>query len=162
MLDRYKSESGFTLVELLIVTGTIWVLISISMANYGVYKERVYLNHTDDVLRQLRMAVESAKIELGVATDMNDWNSWPWVSITKTNAPQGFNWAPLLSGYSHDDHMQIYVDHNGICDAGFWGDMCQVTTIQVRHCNTETTKAWWVFKDGSEGFWEWDNGVACF
>jgi len=161
MSSRYTEESGFTLVELLVVIGTIWVLVAISMANYGVYKERLYLSHADDVSRQLRMAVESAKIELGMAEDITDLSKCPWVLIVKNAAPQGLNWAPLLSGYSHDDHMRIYVDHDGICEAGFFGNGCQVTTIQVRHCNTDVTKVWFLLNDGTEGSLEFNNGAGC-
>jgi type II secretory pathway pseudopilin PulG len=160
MNQNNHSESGFTLVELLVVMGTIFVLVQISLANYNLYKEKLYLAHADDVMRQLKTAVESGKIDIGVAENDQDWDTWVWVSQTKSAPPIGFGFQELLSGYSHDKHMQIFVDHNGVCDAGYWGDWCQVTAIQVRHCNTDVTKAWWINKDGSTGTWEWDVGGA--
>ena len=153
-MNRFgREDAGFTFIELIIVMCTIWVLAALSMHNYGLYKEKIYRNQTQDVITQLRTAVESAKISLGVASSPAEWSKWVSASREANQALLGD--ASLLSGYAHDPNMQILVDHNGICDAGFWGDFCTVTSITARHCKSNLYKTWRVLRNGTVFQFEW-------
>lgn len=161
MNNRYSSEEGFTLIELLIVTAIISILTGLSVLNYEVFKGRIYEAHTSDVVRQLRETFEAGRDQVGIAKDMSDWDKWVWVDINQDGPRRGFGYDDLLVGYSHDRHMKIYIQYNGICDAGYWGDWCAVALVRARHCSGNTVKMWWLAKGGWQWSWEWADPAPC-
>lgn len=156
-----QRQAGFTLVELLVVLGTIFILVQLSLLNLKMFRERAFKAEVEQTAHDLRGAIENARLAIGIASNLSDFDTWAWANISRGGAAQGFRAKELLSSYSPGKNLHISVEYNGICEAGFWGRGCMVSWIAVTNCQTGYTKTWWNSNDGTDLQWESQNNGAC-
>ena len=146
-----SEESGFTIIELLVVIGTIGVLSAISLVGYKAYKDRAYIARSDEMFNSALTALEAGKIN---ADQFNGGTYFAYADKMSAYAGQPDFIAP---GLPVDSNMYVYVLHNSGCVAG----NCVEDYVTTRHCQAAMRNLYVLYKDGNQVQMAFESSDGC-
>jgi len=121
------SESGFTLVELLVTIAILMILSAIALTGFSVYKDQAYQKIAEQIMNQARTALEAGKQDTeasgGEAIEV-DQNASGLITVEHGQT--------LMPGLVLPEHFRLYALHDPSCSE----DACMEDYILARHCKT--------------------------
>lgn len=157
MVEGIYNEKGFTLVELLVITGTLSVLMMLSVHSYGVYRSSAFDSSTEHSIHHIKSALQAGLID----NDFMEGIGLVWASLQSAGLPSSAAAQELLPGYVHPSDMQLWVSYDAWCANGILGDWCTETSIQGRHCSGNTWYLHQSFHNGIVTKIEWQAPGGC-
>jgi len=150
MKHRYE-ESGFSLIELLTVIGTIGILAAIMTSGFSVYRASAAYAVASSAFHSARNALE---------VSLSDADNLPSpVGLETTSGPGGVA-APLrgiLPGMQLPKQTKISMSYDPACIT----DSCTESQITVKHCQAREYVTWSRFGDGVEMLLQHVSGAGC-
>ena len=120
------SESGFTLVELLVASAIVVILSGLAVQAYVIYRENSYHTIAKQMLGNTRTAMEAGKVD----SESFDSNLF-FVSQTP-GAASGMDADELVPGLTLPEDFYVYVFHNPVCQTAG----CMEDYVITRHCKS--------------------------
>ncbi len=146
-----RRDSGFTLLELLVVMTMIGILSYLGLTSFYVYKSDAAYSVAESVLRNARVAVEASLNDIDNPPAAVDLVQTASGKITNQSASQ------YLPGMQLPKNIKITVVYDPSCaEAG-----CQSDFLEVRHCLGKEYLQWVRFGDGTEAQLNHLAGVGC-
>ena len=142
MSTRVNDESGFTLLELMVVTAVLGVLASMSLASFHKFKDSAFYSVSEQTLNTARTALEAGKVEI----DSLDNNSYSFYQTTPgpITSSRGQILAP---GLVVPKDTRLFVYHNPNCDSGGW---CLEDQVWLRNCKSSKYLYYLKYSNGYE------------
>jgi prepilin-type N-terminal cleavage/methylation domain-containing protein len=150
---RYSKQSGFTLVELLVVTSLVGILSSLAVQNFSEYRVMAYDRSAEQLMHDAQSAVQAGMIDLQENSDPFLW-SWVW-SGGDGNFFGDVN--TLTPGLKVGDNMRIWAFHDAWCETQPPNGWCAVVWVETAHCQGRTSRIWARYTDGTQLNSEWPN-----
>ena len=149
--QSFNLDGGFTLVELLVVTGTLSVLLLLSIQSYGIYQAKAFDSSTESSIRTIRSSVQAGLIDNDFMEDFG----FVFVDLNSKGIPSTPAGQNLLPGYFHPASMDLDVWYDAWCANGLLGDFCVELHIGGRHCSGGTWYMHQSMHNGADLNFEW-------
>jgi competence protein ComGC len=149
--NQFNSEAGFTLVELLIVTGTLSILVTLSVYSYDIYKKSAFDKSTQSSVHHAQGAMQAGLID----NDFMEGSGLAWVSLSTSGQPSTQVGRDLLPGYMNPSNLNLTVMYDAWCANGLMGEWCMLSYFRGQHCRGDTVYLRQSFRSGAETILEW-------
>ena len=133
-------ESGFTLIELIYVTGMIGALSFLGINTFSAFKADAAYGVVADAMRNGRMA-----FEIGIIADTAP-GSVALTTQTSAGSLSDGDANTLLTGFRVPANSSFQVSYDAGCSTAF----CTSANIVVKHCLGDRYQTWTRFGDGSD------------
>lgn len=101
-------DSGFSLIEILMIIGVIIILVGIALPAYNGYREKAMISEAQKVLKDIEVAI------IGLATDNGEWPKHQSIGVVNNGASNEiYDLNAATVGLVTDDAGTPYTDWKG-------------------------------------------------
>lgn len=138
----HHSNSGFTIIELLVSIATLGILFGLGLEAMKEYKDRAYYSVSEKALHDARTALEAGKI------DEEKWGS-SVISfyMTGEGVVTSATGKQLVPGLVLPGRSRVFVRHDPSCASNTW---CLEDYVMVRNCKSSEYTYWYKYSNGQE------------
>ena len=148
----FKSDAGFTLIELMVVIGIIGILSLLGMTSFNVYKKQGAYAVVESLVRDSKTVVEGS---------LNNVDNPPSaVALVSQSSPGSITDSAaytLLPELKLPRDVSLSVSYDPSCDVS----TCQQQFVQVKHCKGDEYIQWIRFGDGVDVTLDRIAGAGC-
>ncbi len=128
-----EGESGFTFIELLVSTTIIFVLASLAIQSFFIYREDAYHSLAQQMMQQTRTSMEAGKI------DSESFSGNLFFVSTDAGPATALDGPEIVPSLVLPENFYVYVFHNPACSiAG-----CIEDYVITRNCKINQRVVYW-------------------
>jgi type II secretory pathway pseudopilin PulG len=133
VLAPAQDEAGFTFIELLVATTIIFVLASLAIQSFFIYREDAYHSLAQQMMQQTRTSMEAGKI------DSESFDSNLFFVSTDAGPAEALDGPDIVPSLVLPDNFYVYVFHNPACSVAG----CIEDYVITRHCRINQRVVYW-------------------
>ncbi len=137
---RTSNNSGFTIVELVLVTVIVGLLSAMASQAFTLMKERAYYVSSERVMQDARTALEAGTLHEG------DFSGMQTISQNSSGLVTVGLGQTLVPGLVLPEFTNFLVQHDPDCQNG----ACLASFISVRNCKSQRYTYWFRLGNGGE------------